>query len=170
MAKEYISTALTVLSLEIWAVSQAEFKQFIQKNSYLDLASGCISGMRIHKSFGLGAAGRNMTSFHPMCSSPMRKKDGNLRSFYKRFFWPVIFNLFCSGYSSFGSSSVSNTTMVSCIPVHGPGNGWGNLDVQTITNDQLLENTLLVKPSAHGLTHSRADEADESPLVFKKPG
>lgn len=41
------------------------------------------------------------------------------------------------------------------------------LDVQTITNDQLLENTLLMKPSAYSLTHLRADDAEKSPLVFK---
>lgn len=44
------------------------------------------------------------------------------------------------------------------------------LDVQTITNDQLLENTLLMKPSAYSLTHLRADDAEKSPLVFKKTG
>lgn len=73
-AKQYISAAVSVLPLEIWAVSQAEFKQFIQKNSYLDLASGCIFGMWIHKSFGLGTVRINTTSFHPMCSSPQERK------------------------------------------------------------------------------------------------
>lgn len=49
----------------------------------------------------------------------------------------------------------------------GPGNVWGNLDVQTMTNDHLLENALRMKPSACSLTHPGADEADKAPLLFK---
>lgn len=62
MAKQYISAAVIVLPLEVLAVSQAEFKQFIQKNSYFNFASGCLFGMQIHKSFGLGTVGTNTNS------------------------------------------------------------------------------------------------------------
>lgn len=42
------------------------------------------------------------------------------------------------------------------------------LDVQTITNDQLLENILPMKLSVYSLTHLKADLEDKSPLMFKK--
>lgn len=156
---------------EIRAVTQAEFKQFIQKNSYLDLASGSIFGMLIHKSFGLGTLGINTTSLHPMCSSPWERKMETSRlqsvnSFSDQSFltrsvlaahlWgPEVFQTWpCFAASPCMGQEVSEETCP--------------LDVQTITNEPLLENTLLMKPSAYSLTHRGADEADKPPLVFKK--
>lgn len=86
MAKQYISAAVTVLSLEIQAVNQAEFKQFIQKKQ---LFRSCLR-LRIWDTdkqiIWLGHSGEKYDQFPLNVQLPMRKIDGNFRTFCKQFF------------------------------------------------------------------------------------
>lgn len=104
----------------------------------------------------------------------MRKKDGNLKTLQSINSFSDQSFLTHSGLAAhlLGPAVFQTRPWFAASPCTGQEMSEETcpLDVQTITNDQLLENTLLMKPSAHSLTHLRADEADKSPLVFKNPG
>lgn len=99
--------------------------------------------------------------FPPDVQFPTRNKGVNLRSFGKPLsdqsfltqsvlafyhLGPAVFQMQPRFNSQYLCAWAGETTEETCP-----------LDVQTITNDQLLENIFLMKPSMYSLTHLKAD-------------
>lgn len=120
--------------------------------------------MQIHKPLGLGTVGINRSSFHPVCSSPPQAESFKPLSDHS-FLTQSILAFYLLGPAVF-------QTQPWFYPLHPCVRGGEMagetcpLDVQTLTNPQLLEITPLTKASVCSLSHRKADCEDKSPRVY----